>query len=158
MHDTIPPLARKLVDYLRCIDTATVCEEFLIQKTAQMIDEHLPIRSLEAENALALREAVRLAQIIWRRSYRETAPQWKPLTDTAGVISQIDNMCAGLLQRLEEQRSVIRELREAVNPIIDPTVTKLTVDGTLDMINAARKADALLSSNTRVTDPKGSVE
>jgi hypothetical protein len=57
---------------------------------------------------LAHREAVRLAQVMWRRSYRDVAPHWRPLEDTAGVISQIDNMHAGALQDIEELRTKYR--------------------------------------------------
>ncbi|AHF94035.1 hypothetical protein OPIT5_03940 [Opitutaceae bacterium TAV5] len=49
MNDTIPPLAQKLVDFLRGIDTRYAAHEYLVQKTARMIDEHVPIKSLESE-------------------------------------------------------------------------------------------------------------
>lgn len=37
-----------------------------------------------------------LALAIWRDNYKDTAPQWEPLDDLAGVISQIDNMVCGM--------------------------------------------------------------
>jgi hypothetical protein len=40
--------------------------------------------------------AKRLAQAIWQKHYKATAPQWKPLDDLMGVLTQIDNMTAGL--------------------------------------------------------------
>ena len=63
---------------------------------------------------LAHREAVRLAQVLWRRSYRKASPYWKPLDDTVGVISQIDNMHAGVAQELEEVRMKYDQLIYAV--------------------------------------------
>ena len=63
---------------------------------------------------LAHREAVRLAQVLWRRSYRKASPYWKPLDDTVGVISQIDNMHAGVLKDLEEVRAKYHQLLYAV--------------------------------------------
>ena len=63
---------------------------------------------------LAHREAVRLAQVLWRRCYREEAPHWRPLDDTAGVISQLDNMCAGVVGDLEELRKKYDSLLYAV--------------------------------------------
>jgi len=40
--------------------------------------------------------ASRLAVAIWEQHYKATAPQWKPLDDLMGVLTQIDNMTAGL--------------------------------------------------------------
>lgn len=54
---------------------------------------------------LAHREAVRLAQVMWRRTYRDAAPNWQPLDDTGGVISQIDNMHAGVMEDNEKLRT-----------------------------------------------------
>lgn len=48
---------------------------------------------------------MRLAQVMWRRSYRDVAPHWKPLADTVGVISQINNMHAGVLEENEKVRT-----------------------------------------------------
>ena len=59
---------------------------------------------------LAHREAVRLAQVMWRRTYRDAAPHWQPLDDTAGVISQIDNMHAGVLQDNERMRFALEQI------------------------------------------------
>lgn len=56
---------------------------------------------------IAHREAVRLAQVMWRRSYLDAAPHWQPLDDTAGVISQIDNMHAGVVEQNERMRRAL---------------------------------------------------
>jgi flagellar biosynthesis/type III secretory pathway protein FliH len=40
--------------------------------------------------------ARRLAVAIWEQHYKATAPHWKPLDDLMGVLTQIDNMTAGL--------------------------------------------------------------
>jgi hypothetical protein len=40
--------------------------------------------------------ASRLAVAIWEKHYKDTAPQWKPLDDLMGVLTQIDNMTSGL--------------------------------------------------------------
>ena len=50
----------------------------------------------------ANRAAVYLAEILWRRSYRDASPNWKVLPDTIGAITQIDNMHAGVLRKYEE--------------------------------------------------------
>ena len=40
--------------------------------------------------------AKRLATSLWQRHYREDVPQWEPLDDLPGLLSQIDNMVSGL--------------------------------------------------------------
>jgi hypothetical protein len=55
--------------------------------------------------ANALCEASRLANSIWRSEYKNDAPNWQPLGTVVGVISQIDNMYAGV----REQRDVLRQ-------------------------------------------------
>jgi hypothetical protein len=38
-----------------------------------------------------------LAESLWRKHFRERAPDWKPLPDLLGVLTQIDNMVAELV-------------------------------------------------------------
>jgi hypothetical protein len=33
---------------------------------------------------------------MWRKHYKDVAPDWKPLDDLIGVLTQIDNMTTGL--------------------------------------------------------------
>ncbi|MDY7802789.1 hypothetical protein U0E23_09955 [Burkholderia stagnalis] len=47
-----------------------------------------------AEGALGY--AQRLATGLWEKHWRDSAPQWKVLDDTLGVLTQIDNMVCGL--------------------------------------------------------------
>lgn len=57
MNDTIPPLARKLVDYLLQSDCRGLDPRFLEEQVAAMIDEHVPIAVLE-EGVTKLRDAL----------------------------------------------------------------------------------------------------
>ena len=59
-------------------------------------------------------QAEQLAKDMWRRSYRDVAPHWQPFDDLPGVISQIDNMHAGVLKDLEEVRAKYHQLLYAV--------------------------------------------
>ena len=43
--------------------------------------------------------ASRLAVAIWEQHYKDVAPQWKPLDDLMGVLTQIDNMTTGLMRK-----------------------------------------------------------
>ena len=47
--------------------------------------------------------ASRLAVAIWEQHYKGVAPQWKPLDDLMGVLTQIDNMTAGLTAQRQPQ-------------------------------------------------------
>ena len=48
--------------------------------------------------------AKRLAEAIWKKHYQSTAPQWEPFDDLMGVLTQIDNMTAGLTTPPAAQR------------------------------------------------------
>jgi len=45
-------------------------------------------------------EARAIANSLWEMFYKITAPQWEPLPDLHGLLSQIDNMTAGLRDKL----------------------------------------------------------
>ena len=44
-----------------------------------------------------LEYAIRLATTLWEKYYKTDAPHWKPFDDMSGVLSQIDNMIAGIM-------------------------------------------------------------
>lgn len=44
----------------------------------------------------AYRYAARLAIAFWEKHWKDEAPDWKPLPDLIGVLTQIDNMTAGM--------------------------------------------------------------
>jgi hypothetical protein len=41
--------------------------------------------------------AARLATSIWKQHYQKTAPEWQVFDELMGVLTQIDNMTAGLV-------------------------------------------------------------
>jgi hypothetical protein len=51
----------------------------------------------------AYRYAKRLAEFIWAKHYKEESPDWTPLPDVLGVLTQIDNMTCGLELAKPEQ-------------------------------------------------------
>lgn len=54
--------------------------------------------------------AKRLAEGIWKRCYRDSAPQWKPPDDLLGVLTQIDNMVSGMARTSEAgEVAIVRE-------------------------------------------------
>lgn len=50
----------------------------------------------EEGHAAELDYATRLARFLWSTHYSATAPGWEPQTEMMGVLSQLDNMLAGL--------------------------------------------------------------
>lgn len=65
----------------------------------------------EEEGALARKELCDLIESIWRAEFRTQAPNWKPLPDLRGMISQMDNMYAGIREQRDQLRWDLNELR-----------------------------------------------
>ena len=76
-------------------------------------------KELETQNTDAMREAKGLAKALHRRFYQEQAPQWEPLEDVAGIISQIDNMTAGMADRIEELELAVRYEADLAQQALD---------------------------------------
>ena len=60
--------------------------------------------------ALAKREAEELAMAIWRDFYKDDSPNFELCDSTAGVLSQIDNMYAGLIEKFKKLQAQNAEL------------------------------------------------
>jgi hypothetical protein len=43
--------------------------------------------------------AMRLAWALWEKHWKDDAPDWQPLPDLLGLLTQIDNMVAGLVRK-----------------------------------------------------------
>lgn len=61
-------------------------------------------RQLEEDLADAQSYATTLAVSMHKQHYAETAPNWQPLLDLVGLLTQIDNMYAGLRNDLEAMK------------------------------------------------------
>ena len=64
----------------------------------------------DAELREGKRELLSLMDSIWRAEYLREAPNWKPLDYLAGMVSQIDNMYAGVRSQRDEARFKIPAL------------------------------------------------
>lgn len=69
------------------------------------------LQSHKAELERGLVEATRLAQFLNDKHYAREGTQWMPLDDICGVISQIDNMCSGLVRSHQ-----LKHLHPATDP------------------------------------------
>ena len=59
--------------------------------------------------------ATRLAEALWEKHCKTEAPDWKPLPDLLGVLTQIDNMTTGLVRAAQaEERERCAQLCEAI--------------------------------------------
>jgi hypothetical protein len=76
------------------------------------------LETLAGENASAHREALQLAKALHRRRYRHVL-QWEPTDTAAGIVSQIDNMTAGLGERLDAAESRLAKLAPVVEAARD---------------------------------------
>jgi hypothetical protein len=102
---------------------------------------------------LAYRSALSLAMALWRRHYQKEAPHWKPQPDVVGLISQIDNMAAGLSNRLDDMKATVQpnEGQIIINAIIRAgailTIEKTSEDSAIIVwhANAAEQIEAALS-------------
>lgn len=107
--------------------------------------------NLVTEDALALREATQIANYVWQNHYRKDAPNWQPLPDLRGVISQISNMVTGLTRAadaLEPSGDVVeRAWNEAIESAAKEaeawfpanTAAKYTTGGVVQAIRAMKK-------------------
>ena len=79
------------------------------------------VECLTADNANSKREAESLAMSLWRRHYQDVSPDFELCDTTAGVITQIDNMVAGVVQNNEKllsfQCEVITSLQAKVKEL-----------------------------------------
>ena len=72
---------------------------------------------LEADATASKREAESLCMSIYKRKYKTTAPDFGLCDTVADVISQIDNMVAGILAENEALEAEVKRLREALEKL-----------------------------------------
>ena len=108
-------------------------------------------------------ELRRLIEFIWRSEYYREAPNWKPLDDLPGMISQIDNMFAGVRSQRDEARhalAVEQGKRMGGGEVLkDVTVHLIAAVSLLEKIHAdlaPSKKHVLFS--TKLADYKASAE
>lgn len=80
--------------------------------SAEEVQAAVLIEKLQAENAAAHREATTLAMALWKRHYRAESPNFGLCDSVAGIISQIDNMTAGMSNDLATLRQRVAELEK----------------------------------------------
>ena len=98
---------------------------------------------LAAPEQSELGYATRLAEAIYKQHYKDDAPEWKPLPDLMGVLTQIDNMFADLYTHpAPKAEPVNRTLLDALKQITDRFEQSGAYDHdhTVELARAAIKA------------------
>lgn len=78
-----------------------------------------PVQEQEPVDGI-LATTIELARCIWRDNYKNEAPDWEPLTDLAGVLSQIDNMVCGMRRAAPVQPVAVPDGWKPIAPEICP--------------------------------------
>ncbi len=92
--------AQQVLDALKWFEQRFACTHL------ELIDT-IRARLSAPEPDAAYGYAKRLAEAIYQKHYKQDSPEWKPLDDTLGVLTQIDNMTSGLVKKPSEQKPVV---------------------------------------------------
>lgn len=82
--------------------------------TTAPADDHL--QHMEMERA-EMHEAKSLAMSMWRKHYKDVSPNFELCDSVVGVITQIDNMAAGLSEKIVERDAELAKLQERVREL-----------------------------------------
>lgn len=89
--------------------------------------------------SIEYREACALAMAIYKRRYRTQSPKFELCPDTVGVITQIDNMVAGLFSDIE---SAAQHERHRIYAALESDPGALWRDQGFQEWRAAREAES----------------
>lgn len=129
-----------MVDYMPWDNTPVVIGPDLFAKVCKERDEQRTrADKAEAEIADANREVLSLIESIWRAEFRKDAPDWQPLPDLVGRITQLDNMYAGVRSQRDKAEA---ELREMVLELEAETAIRKRAAAQRDALRAELKAIA----------------
>lgn len=78
-----------------------------VDRIAQQAAAEARAEAAEAERDAAMTEALSLAKTLHANHYSDV-PQWEPFDYPAGVISQIDNMVAGIIESAKAERDALQ--------------------------------------------------
>jgi hypothetical protein len=82
------------------VTLAMQCEDYKVSAGKHWLYTTPPAAQQEPD---AYGYAKCLAVAIWDQHYKDVAPQWKPFDNLMGVLTQIDNMTAGLTAQNQRQ-------------------------------------------------------
>lgn len=94
-------------------------EELCDKAQSTLRTQSATITTLQAELAEARDELKRLIESIWKAEYRREAPEWKPLPDLIGMITQMDNMYAGVRDQRDQARAQLARIQKPGNQRMD---------------------------------------
>jgi sugar-specific transcriptional regulator TrmB len=107
------------------------------------------------ELANAKKEAEVLATSIYRSEYHSIDSEWSLLDSLAGVISQIDNMYAGIRHQRDEARELARELRDALQLATDECLWRSDSQVPLSEAHSQKLYDVATTALTKAKEVLG---
>lgn len=72
----------------------------------------------DSDNGAAMREASSLAMNIWKQHYKDVSPNFELCDSVVGILTQIDNMVAGLSEKIVERGFELAQLKEKYHELI----------------------------------------
>ena len=112
------------------VSTAKDAADLITTLLARIAAMEAQIKGLEAERDETYAYAKHLAEALFANG-KFDAPQWEPLGDTLGVLTQIDNMVAGIRARAEtaltamtQERDELRDMLERSQHVVPDLYTK----------------------------------
>ena len=114
---------------------------------AREAEEKLKVAAQQEPDAYGY--ARRLAEAIWTKHYKAASPQWKPFDDLMGVLTQIDNMTAGLTTPPAAQRQPLtdEEIDDIWNRYCDE-MGEASINDAYDIARAIEAAHGMGEKNT----------
>ena len=101
-------------------DTRIAELESQLEKKQAILDQCFEQRdTAEAQLAEAREEAKALAVSLWIKHHRKDSPEFELCDSVAGIISQINNMVAGIIDKLEELEAQLDKVRKCQTYVVE---------------------------------------
>lgn len=134
-------------DYVASLDLSAIAA---MRPTEDSIGTADVTTDLTRELAKANREVLGLITSIWKSEFRNESPQWEPLPDLVGRITQLDNMYAGVRGQRDKARTELAEARASLEAQ-DKTMMALAN-------NASDVATDLADTKARLAEAVGVIQ
>lgn len=109
-----------------------------VDATILMLNAAVRIERLTTELAEAKREAEYLASSLWKSHYKESSPNWGLCDTVAGVITQIDNMVTGVVDRAENAERELSAISISLSAVVGEGMIAHQLDRIYDKLEHYR--------------------
>src|SRR5688500_7122938 len=102
-------------------------DEFHVKLARSLLAALSHVQAPAEEDALGY--ATRLVKIMAEKHYPDGSPDWKPLPDVVGILTQIDNMVSGMVRAPQIDEAMVERFKVAFqNPPDGKEVRDFTYD------------------------------